>query len=227
MDTPTHEAQSPGARVIPIRTLGADEVPDVRPRWRIIMRLLLRDIPVWEIAEAMNMHPGAISRVINSDIFKAEFEKLQSRADAKVLSEQDAQQWIKRLCTTKVTKTLEELLDNSKSERLKADICFDLLDRGGHSRTERREVVVDYASAVVAAFERRKALRANGGVLPGREEPVRFADIPDYTPPSGEPESKTWELEGFDPAVPNEAATAIQVVKETPSKEESPTEPNG
>jgi len=221
MDHAMNEAEAPNGTVLPFRrpvvpTDGGEAFrANTHNVHRIIMRLVLKKCTPSEIADALGMHLGTISRIINSDIFRAEMNALHDRADERVIGEttQDVHSWLKRMCHGdgknggKVTQTLEQLIDNAKtSDRLKADICFDLLDREvGRKNVSRHEVVVDYAQVVQAAYARRQAMLS----LPAPEGPVRFADHPEYDPPSGAVEPRQFTLEGF-------ASDAIEVESSAP-----------
>lgn len=106
----------------------------------------------------MGMSTHAINLITSSDIYRAELAKLNDRADDKVINEiVDVRSKIEELAGTSITELEKMLTAKETAEKLRADICFDILDRAGHAPTERQEVVFSYAEAATEAYQRRRA----------------------------------------------------------------------
>ena len=147
----------------------ADATPlqSVHSRHRIIMRMQLKGFTTTDIAETLGMNISSLSYVMNSDIYKAELEKLQARADDRTVDEVvDVKRKLEQMSGFAVSKLDEMLRDPKTADKLRVDMIFDVLDRTGNSAPKKVEHLHDYTSALQKAFENRKKLRAahNGSI---------------------------------------------------------------
>ena len=130
----------------------------VLPRHRTIMRLQLANFKKCEIAEILGMSAAAVSYITNSGLYKAEFDKLQAKADEKAITEHlDVRQKIGELSKTAILELEDALKDKTAPRKLRVDVAFDILDRDGYKAPEERHVTVDYIRAARKAFAKRKA----------------------------------------------------------------------
>lgn len=167
---------------------------------RSIMRLHLRNLRPAEIAECVGLSLDQVYNIMRSDMYKAEMKALQGRANDKVIDGVvNVRRKIEQLSGQSIA-TLENLLEYTSSDRLKADIAFDLLDRAGFKPVEKREVVVDYATVLQRAYQRRSERN-----LDAKDATLVVTNAPNATELPA-PEVKQYELVGFDP--PSETASA-------------------
>lgn len=184
----------------------ADVAPqDILPRHRRIMRMQLSGFTNADIADTLGMDHSSISYIINSDIYKAEFQKLQDRADEKAVGEQiDVKKKLETMSGFAVEKLDQMLKDPKTADKLRADMIFDVLDRTGNSAPKKTEVLVDYVTALESAFKerrRRAQVRASASAPPS---PLGdSAQISHSSPSESEADSITVEVENL-PAVVGE-----------------------
>ena len=133
------------------------------PRHRSIMRMQLRGMTHNEIAQAVGMSTSQVNFIVNSDIYKSELEKLQQKADEAIIGEQiNNTKEFERLAGISLEKHEKMLNSNTISDKVKADICWDFLDRQEVSEKKAEDksgIKNSYVEALTSAYEKRKATR--------------------------------------------------------------------
>lgn len=142
-----------------------NQIKEIRARHQIIMRLHLAGASQVDIAKVLDITPQMVSIVQNSDIYKAEFNKLQAAANQKAVEENvDIQKRIENLAGKSLT-VLEELLNDAFTDgKLKADVAFDILDRGGYRPAQKVTHTLDWGARVQDAYQTRKLRAASATV---------------------------------------------------------------
>lgn len=154
-----------------------NQVQNLSPRHRGIMRAVLKGMSNGEIAELTGLSIRTVGMIVHSDVFQYELAKLQELADEKAVeSVVDVRAKIKEICGFGVSELEKILKSKLTNPKLKAEIVWDALDREGIAKTERKEVVVDWTTAAINAFKRRKEEQAAQAAMV--ITPIRIADIP-------------------------------------------------
>lgn len=142
------------------------QIKEIRARHQAIMRLHLIGVSQKDIAEVLEISPQMVSIVQNSDIYKAEYMKLQRQATDKVVEETaDLHKRIERLAG-KSLDVLDEILNDALADnKLKADVAFDILDRGGYKAAQKIEHEVTWGDQLKDAYNKRKAIKEAQAVV--------------------------------------------------------------
>jgi predicted transcriptional regulator len=136
------------------------QIKEIRARHQAIMRLHLIGVSQKDIAEVLEISPQMVSIVQNSDIYRAEIGKLQRQATDKVVEETaDLHKRIERLAG-KSLDVLDDILNDALADnKLKADVAFDILDRGGYKSAQKVEHEITWGDQLKDAYNKRKALK--------------------------------------------------------------------
>lgn len=137
------------------------QIKEIRARHQAIMRLHILGVSQKDIAQILEITPQMVSIVQNSDIYRAEFSKMQQQANEKTVeSVADIQARIEKLAGKSLT-VLEEILEDAMADnKIKADVAFDILDRSGYKPAQKVEHSVNWGETVNGAYQKRKAIRA-------------------------------------------------------------------
>jgi hypothetical protein len=123
-----------------------------------ILTLRLRGLGVGAIAAAVRMSRSQVGAVLGSELARAELRRLRTRMEAALIMDEAAiRREVERLAVEGLHELAALLESKDTGDRLRAAICMDLLDRGGFKAPDRHEVTIDYAAAIMSAFERRRA----------------------------------------------------------------------
>jgi len=103
------------------------------PHHRSMARLFLEGATPGEVATITGFSPGQITRILNSPLFQAELQRLESAAEIEAVS---VDRELKRM-SLKAVEILEENLHSENiSRELKTKSAFDVLDRAGHGKKD-------------------------------------------------------------------------------------------
>jgi hypothetical protein len=166
------------------------DVRFIRPNYRQVMRLQLLGLGVAEIAMRTGMSPRNLSHITNSDLYKAEFEKLQQGADEEAIAKTiDVSEKIKDMCGISVVQLDEMLHDRRELSKKRADVCFGILRLGGHDPRNSVDLPGEnYADALTRAYARRKAAALENtpiNVIQINGQTVNLALTPQNSAPIG------------------------------------------
>lgn len=134
------------------------------PRHKEIMRRLIVGETKNEVATSLGMSPGSITRLLKDPVFATELREMESKADAKLYGSEerlDALETIKRaadesarLCRDVVNNQVVGADDVALDLRVKT--AWDILDRAGHGKVEKR-ANLDLTALVLEAAKQRDA----------------------------------------------------------------------
>lgn len=134
------------------------------PRHRTIMRLQLQGLKIKDIAREMNMTEAAINYITKCDLYLFEFDKLNAQANNRAIDQQTLVREKIASLQTRAIGEIEDLLNDKETPaKLRSEICFDILDRGGNDGSTATSPEDEYINSTIEAYKRRKAEK-NGEV---------------------------------------------------------------
>lgn len=176
------------------------QIKELRARHQMIMRLHLVGVSQKDIARILEITPQMVSIVQNSDIYKAEFVKMQAATNEKAVEDAvDIRKRIEALAGQSLTVLEEILRDAMTDDKLRADVAFDILDRGGYRAAQKVDHTVNFGQTVQNAYNRRKEIRAAEAVVETTALPA-----------PGQDETTTDEVSDED-STPQDDSTALVV----------------
>jgi len=101
------------------------------PHHRSMARMFLEGMQPSEVATATGFSAGQITRILHSPLFEAELARLESQAEAEVVSVNGE---LKRMSLRAIEVLDENLQAENISRELKTKSAFDVLDRAGHGK---------------------------------------------------------------------------------------------
>lgn len=132
----------------------------ILPRHRVIMRYQLQGLSIKQIARQIGMSEAAINYITKSDMYLDEFSKLNKQANNQTIEQQALVRQKIAALQHRAVLDLEDLLNDKETPaKLRSEICFDILDRGGNDGSTAITPEDEYINTTIEAYKRRKQLK--------------------------------------------------------------------